>query len=81
LPPSGWAAGPWSCRAASHRRELPGEELRQHKESILEILARRELPPDPRPQVASPGDKAEFFKGNWREAWPRDFTVYKGGKA
>src|SRR5918999_1037778 len=25
LPPSGWAAGPWSCRAASPRRELPGE--------------------------------------------------------
>jgi hypothetical protein len=91
------------------------EELRQHKESILEILARQEearqdtspcigdvsevlelaserfgpvkdpvTPPAPRGQdsmVQRRGEKAEFFKGNWREAWPRDFTVYRGGKA
>jgi TubC N-terminal docking domain len=24
-------------------------------------------------------DKEEFYKGNWREAWPRDFKAHEGG--
>jgi hypothetical protein len=91
------------------------EELRQHKETILEMLDRQEeilqdtsprigdvsevlelargrlgLVEDPVPLPAPlgrdpmarrTGDKVRFFKGNWREASPRDFTVYTGGKA
>lgn len=30
------------------------------------------------PMVGRHTDKARFFKGNWREAWPRDFKVYEG---
>jgi hypothetical protein len=26
-------------------------------------------------------DKEEFYKGNWREAWPQDFTVHRPGGA
>ncbi len=29
------------------------------------------------PLVQHDTDKVQFFKGNWREAWPRDFKVHK----
>ncbi len=53
------------------------DELRRHKEGILKILCREGVPvseaqQDTSDSVASVGD--------WREAWPRDFKVYEGGK-
>jgi hypothetical protein len=33
------------------------------------------------PMVKRRADKAEFFMGDWREARPRDFKVYKEKKA
>jgi len=29
------------------------------------------------PLVQRDTDKVQFFRGNWREAWPRDFKVHK----
>ena len=72
-----------------------GEEPVRSASEVLEI-ARAHLGPSepfdpsehPLPRV--PGsdplvhrgtDKAEFFGGNWREAWPQDFEPQKGGKA
>jgi hypothetical protein len=102
------------------------EELREHKQSILEMLARQEearqdtspcigdvsevlelarsalpelkdedrvdldkliyakSPPAPGrdPLAKRETDKALFFsREGWPEAWPRDFTVYRGGTA
>ncbi len=68
------------------------EELRQHKEGILEILRRRERaqrkdtvtpPPPPRgrdPLARRGTEKGRFFKGDWRTTWPRDFKVREGGE-
>ena len=30
------------------------------------------------PLVQRSGDKAMFFRGDWRQAWPRDFRVSRG---
>jgi len=101
------------------------EELRKHKPYIINILTRRELPPDPRPPIGNTGEVLEiarkalpelkeedrvdldelleansppepgrdslvmrdtdkdlfFSREGWRRAWPRDFKVYRGGRA
>jgi hypothetical protein len=31
------------------------------------------------PLVRRDTDKAQFFQGNWREAWPQDFKVHERG--
>jgi TubC N-terminal docking domain len=90
------------------------DQLREHKESILEILARQDearqdtsprigsvddvlemsrarlgtvedpitppAPPGCDPMAQRHGEKVKFFKGDWRQAYPRDFKVYRGGK-
>ena len=38
------------------------EELRKHKPYIINILTRRELPPDPRPPIASAGEVLELAR-------------------
>ncbi len=79
-------------RIASCREELIAAVSAPPIEYAAEVLAlaRERFAPveDPVTPPTLPGrdpmakrhtDKAEFFKGVWREAWPRDFRVYEGG--
>jgi hypothetical protein len=33
------------------------------------------------PLVHRGTEKGQFFKGDWRQTWPHDFEVYKGGES
>jgi hypothetical protein len=70
--------------------ELQAEPLESVAEVVE--LARHKLNPtdieyDPHPVSSAPrgrdpmaqrtGDKVKFFRGDWREAWPEDFTVHR----
>jgi hypothetical protein len=63
------------------RKKLP--PLKEEDRVDLDELIQANQPPDQGrdPMVKRGTDKEEFFRGNWREAWPRDFKVYRGGKA
>lgn len=56
-------------------------ELAQELLGTVEDPMTPPAPPGRDPMVKRGTDKARFFQGNWREAWPRDFEVYKGDKA
>jgi hypothetical protein len=81
------ACGCLDCSAPAPRYakpiEHPGEVLelaRQHFGLVEDPV----IPPPLRgrdPMVKRGTDKAGFFMGDWREVSPRDFKVYKGGKA
>jgi hypothetical protein len=60
------------------RNVLP--ELEDGDRVDLDELIQANSPPPPGrdPLVHRDTDKAEFFKGDWRETWPRDFKVYEG---
>jgi hypothetical protein len=49
----------------------------------LQELIEANKPPEPGrdPLVKRGTNKAQFFGGDWREAWPRDFKVYEGGES
>ncbi len=64
-------------RRAEHQRDTSlGAYLRATRDRLRE---RAQLEDSSPPPPGGRSDKAEFFKGDWRETWPRDFKVYEGG--
>ncbi len=68
-----------------HQDTSLGAQLRATRDRLRERAQRKDssLPASPpgggRDPLARRGtDKAEFFKGDWRQTWPHDFEVYKG---
>ncbi len=60
-----------------------GAQLRATRDRHRERAQRKDSsPPAPgggRDRLAHRDtDKAEFFKGDWRQTWPRDFEVFRG---
>jgi hypothetical protein len=49
----------------------------------LDELVQANQPPESGrdPLVKRGTNKAQFFGGDWRQAWPRDFKVYEGGES
>ncbi len=72
----------------AHQDTSLGAQLRATRDRLRERAQRKDssLPAPPpgggRDRLAQRDtDKAEFFKGAWRETWPRDFEVFKGGES
>jgi chromatin segregation and condensation protein Rec8/ScpA/Scc1 (kleisin family) len=63
------------------RNVLP--ELKEEDRVDLDELIQANSPPPPGrdPLVHRDTEKGRFFKGDWRQTWPRDFKVYEGGKS
>lgn len=63
------------------REVLP--ELKEEDRVDLDELIQANSPPAPgRDPMAKHGtDKARFFQGDWREAWPRDFRANGEGSS
>jgi hypothetical protein len=61
------------------REVLP--PLKEEDRVDLDELLQANAPPDRGrdPMVKRGTNKVQFFKGDWREAHPRDFKVYQGG--
>jgi hypothetical protein len=84
--------GRLKCRAPREIMSEVQAGLEEHREELLELLAAPAGPPvnhglarlrsvcrsaeHYRPFDLE--DKKQFFKGDWRAAWPYDFKVYKG---
>jgi hypothetical protein len=63
------------------REVLP--KLEEEDRVDLDELIQANSPPPPGrdPLVRRGSDKQQFFRGDWRQAWPRDFKVYEGGES
>jgi len=62
------------------RNVLP-ELLEEDRVDLDELIQANSPPPPGRDPLVHRGtDKEKFFKGDWRETWPRDFKVYEGGE-
>ncbi|MCA1716263.1 MAG: hypothetical protein LC781_05155 [Actinobacteria bacterium] len=70
--PSGGGLGA-KLRRISEERKLAREVLGPVEDPVTPPA-----PPGHDPMVKRHTDKARFFHGAWREAWPRDFKVYEG---
>jgi len=71
-------------RREEHQQDMSlGAQLRAARDRLRERAQRKDSsPPAPGggrdPLARRDTDKARFFKGDWRQTWPRDFEVHKG---
>ncbi len=74
-------------REEHHQDTSLGGRLRATRDRLRERAQRKDSSPPG--YLPAPGggrdrlahrdtDKAEFFKGAWRETWPHDFEVFRG---
>ena len=56
------------------------DEKRAEKNAVIAVMPPESLPRGGRDRlVHRDTEKSRFFKGDWRQTWPRDYKVYRGG--